>query len=128
MKKIHACNQKDRIVCEAIPGALVFYYQPARTSNRTELFRTNEFSPSVFEYFRKEGRNMSDRGFSITIKQFYEFRAYHNPKLSNIMDRLPGHIEYTIREQAKPQTQKKVANLKLMAPYVPMEIDREYAA
>lgn len=106
MKKINAIiNQKDRIVCEAIPGTLVFYYQPVGTKARIELFKTDSFSPSVLKYFRKHGRNMNDRGFSITIRQFYEFKDFYNPKLTDIMKRIPGHIEYVIREQIAPAKQ-----------------------
>lgn len=99
MKKINASiNQKDRIVCEAIPGALVFYYQPAGTKDRVQLFEAEAFSGSVWAYFRDHGRNMNDRGFSITIKQLYEFKEYRNAKLAHIINRIPAQVEYVIRE------------------------------
>lgn len=99
MKKIHACiNQKDRIICEAIPGALVFYYQPAGTKDRVQLFATEAFSGSVWAFFRDHGRNMNDRGFSLTIKQLYEFKEYRNAKLAHIINRIPAQVEYVLRE------------------------------
>lgn len=41
---------------------------------------------------------MNDRGFSLTIKELYEFKEYHNHKLAGVIKRIPGQIEYVIRE------------------------------
>lgn len=90
MKKIKASfDQKDRIVCVTNQGCHEFYYQPVGSKKRILLFTTDEFSGSVFAYFRNKGRNMSDIGFSLTIKELYQFKEYHNRKLAAVMKRIP---------------------------------------
>ena len=42
---------------------------------------------------------MNDRGFSLTIKELYEFKKYHDHKLATAMKRIPGQVEYVIRER-----------------------------
>ena len=130
MKKINACiNQKDRIVCEAILGALVFYYQPAGTKDRVQLFKTDAFSGSVWAYFRDHGRNMNDRGISITIKQLYMFKEYRNAKLAHIINRIPAQVEYVIREHiGSVDHEKAVSTCNPMATRYTIVDNREYAA
>ncbi len=102
MRKIKAMFDKnDRIVCISIPGKHQFFYQPVRTNERIWLFDTKDYSGSIFDYFRTKGRNMSERGFSLTIKELYEFKEYHNRKLLAVMERIPSQLEYVIRERSE---------------------------
>lgn len=113
MKKINnsSVNQKDRIVCVTVTGAHKFYYQPSKSKERLYLFATENFSGSVFAYFRDNGRCMGGRGFSLTIKELYEDRKmYRNPKIGKIFDRLPGMIDYVLRENAEQKEQVKCCN------------------
>ena len=104
MRKIRAraVDPKDRIVCEAVPGALVFYYRPVGTRDYVLLFQTGSFSRSVWTYFRNRGRNTNEGGFGITIRQLYEFTEYRNFKLTHVIDRIPSCVEYVIRERIEP--------------------------
>lgn len=102
MKRIKAdFNQKDRVVCVTIPGSHKFYYQPVGSKERILLFITDDFYGSVFAYFRDKGKNMSDRGFSLTIKELYEFKRFRNVKLTNVINQIPMEIDYVLREQRK---------------------------
>ena len=131
MKKINntSVNQKDRIVCVTVTGAHKFYYQPYKSSERLYLFSTEDFSGSVFAYFRDNGRCMEGRGFSLTIKELYEDRKmYRNPKIGKIFDRCPGMIDYVLRENVKqkePVKQRQKATKKNDKVYYN---DRELAA
>lgn len=130
MKKIHnsSVNQKDRIVCVTVTGAHKFYYQPSKSKERLYLFTTEDFSGSVFAYFRDNGRCMEGRGFSLTIKELYEDRKmYRNPKIGKIFDRLPGMIDYVLRENAEQKEQDKHNNKVKNADKIIYE-DRELAA
>lgn len=100
MKKIKSqVNPKDRIVCVTVTEAHKFYYQPYKSKERLYLFTTEDFSGSIFAYFRDNGRCMGGRGFSLTIKELYEDRRmYRNPKIGKVFDRLPGMIDYVLRE------------------------------
>ena len=102
MRRINATfNQKDRVICVTVNGGHEFYYQPARSNDRTLLFTMNEFSRSVFAFFREKGRNLNGRGFGLTIKELYEFKAFKNPKLTHVIERIPGMIEYVLRERTE---------------------------
>lgn len=101
MKKIKNVNQKDRVICVTVSGGHEFYYQPVNSKERIWLFETEDFSGSIFAYFRSKGRNLSDRGFSLTIKELYEFKEYHNYKLAAVMKRIPSQVEYVIRERSE---------------------------
>lgn len=91
-------DNKDRIICVSDIGKHKFYYQPVGTKERLWLFDTKTFSGSVFGFFRKHGRNLEGIGFSMTIKELYEAGNGRNKKISKIMDRIPGQIEYVLRE------------------------------
>lgn len=113
MRKINnsSVNLKDRIVCVTATGAHRFYYQPFKSNERHYLFATEDFSGSVFAYFRDSGRCMGGRGFSLTIKELYEDRKmYRNPKVGKIFDRLPGTIDHVLRENAEQKEQVKRYN------------------
>ena len=130
MKKIHnsSVNQKDRIVCVTVTGAHKFYYQPSKSKERLYLFTTEDFSGSVFTYFRDNGGCMDGRGFSLTIKELYEDRKmYRNPKIGKIFDRLPGMIDYVLRENAEQKEQDKHNNKVKNADKIIYE-DRKLAA
>lgn len=130
MKKINnsSVSQKDRIVCVTVTGAHKFYYQPSKSKERLYLFTTEDFSGSVFAYFRDNGRCMDGRGFSLTIKELYEDRKmYRNPKIGKIFDRLPRMINYVLRENAEQKEQDKHNNKVKNADKIIYE-DRELAA
>ena len=104
-------NQKDRIVCLSVPGKHKFFYQPYKSKERTYLFSTEEFSGSVFIYFRDNGRCLDKRGFSLTIKEIYEDRKmYRNPKIAKFFDRLPGELDKALRNKSDQQNQPKRNN------------------
>ena len=109
MRKINAkYDNSDRVVCVSIPGKHEFYYQPADTRERIWLFDTKDFSGSIFDYFRDKGRNMNDRGFSLTIKELYEFKKYYDHKLATVMKRIPGQVEYAIRERSENERNRNL--------------------
>ena len=113
MKKIKntSVSQKDRIVCVTVTEAHKFYYQPSKSKERLYLFTTEDFSGSVFAYFRDNGRYTVGRGYSLTIKELYEDRKmYRNPKLGKIFDRLPGMIDYVLCENTEQEEQGKHNN------------------
>ena len=118
MKKIKASfDQKDRIVCVTNQGCHEFYYQPVGSKKRILLFTTDEFSGSVFAYFRNKGRNMSDIGFSLTIKELYQFKEYHNRKLAAVMKRIPGQVEYVIREHSEGERSNNMQAISRVSDY-----------
>lgn len=110
MKKINnlSVKQEDRIVCVTVTGAHKIYYQPSRSKERIYLFSTDDFSGSIFAYFRDNGRCMGGRGFSLTIKEIYEDRKmYRNPKIGKIFDRIPGMVDYVLRDNNEDKEQDK---------------------
>ncbi len=99
MKRIKGSHtDKDRIVCVSIPGWHEFFYQPEGTKERYWLF-DKPFHGTIFHYFRKYGRNMAERGFSLTIGELYRFKAHRNRTLSHLMDRLVSQTDWLIREK-----------------------------
>lgn len=101
MRKIKAKHDNnDRIICVTITDKHRFYYQPAGSFERFWLFDTKEYSSSIFVYFRNRGRNMEGRGFSLTIKELYDFKNYQNPKLAAIIRQIPLQVDYILRESA----------------------------
>lgn len=105
MRKINAkCSNSDRVVCVTIPGKHEFYYQPVGTREQIWLFSTKDFSGDILNYFRGKGRNMSGRGFSLTIRELHGFKAYQNHKLAAVMKRIPGQVEYVIRERSADES------------------------
>lgn len=129
MKKIKAqVNPKDRVVCVTVTGAHKFYYQPYKSKERMYLFTTEDFSGSVFAYFRDNGRCMSGCGFSLTIKELYEDRkSYRNPKIAKIFERLPVMIDYVLREHTEQKEKVKYNNI-VKKPNKVFYEDRELAA
>ena len=130
MKKINnsSVNQKDRIVCVSGTGAHILFYQPNKSKERIYLFTTEDFSGSVFTYFRDNGRCLDGRGFSLTIKELYEDRKmYRNFKVGKLFDRLPGMIDYVLREKTIDKEQVNLNDKVLNADKVIYE-DREIAA
>ena len=88
MKKINnlSVKQEDRIVCVTVTGAHKIYYQPSRSKERIYLFSTD----------------------SLTIKEIYEDRKmYRNPKIGKIFDRIPGMVDYVLRDNNEDKEQDK---------------------
>lgn len=109
MKKINArINQKDRVICVTGEGFHSFYYQPSGTKERIPLFPVYEFSGSVFAFFRDKGRNMDGRGFSLTIKELYEFKRYKNKKLTTVVSRIPLMIDDSLKEHQRATTENRI--------------------
>ena len=128
MKKIKASfDQKDRIVCVTNQGCHEFYYQPVGSKKRILLFTTDEFSGSVFAYFRNKGRNMSDIGFSLTIKELYQFKEYHNRRLAAVMKRIPGQVEYVIREHSEGERSNNMQGISGVSDYCHSDHDERAA-
>ena len=128
MKKIKASfDQKDRIVCVTNQGCHEFYYQPVGSKKRILLFTTDEFSGSVFAYFRNKGRNMSDIGFSLTIKELYQFKEYHNRKLAAVMKRIPDQVEYVIREHSEGERSNNMQAISRVSDYCHSDHDERAA-
>ena len=110
MKKINAnFSQKDRVICVTEQDTHKFYYKPANSKERTLLFAT-DFSRSVLDYFRNKGRATDGNGYEITLRELYAFKDFRNYKLSKLMERIPGMIEYVIREYLTPE-EKSTAKL-----------------
>lgn len=136
MKKIkHSINQKDRIVCVALPKEIRFYYQFFDTGERIALNtskddRKKPFTGSIFNFFRKKGRYFDGHsGFSLTLKELYSTKRcyYRNPKLAKLFDRLSDAIDLALRERDEKQSLSKdyyTVNNK----YVVICKDRELAA
>ncbi len=111
MKRINVKhNNKDRVICVTERDKHRFYYQPVGTSSRFWLFDTRRFSGSVFAFFRKNGRNLSDEGFSLTVKELYGIGRSRNCKINKIMDRIPGQAEYVLRENFADEYESKEAS------------------
>lgn len=130
MRKIKASfDQKDRVVCVTNYGCHEFYYQPVGSKERIPLFMTDEFSGSVFAYFRDKGRNMNGRGFSLTIRELYEFKHFHNMKLTTVINRIPTMIDYVLRERLdQMESEKKTISTKKEPTNGNHYEDRELAA
>ena len=129
MRKIKAkFDKNDRIVCISVPGKHQFFYQPAGTNERIWLFNTKDYSGSIFNYFRTKGRNMSDMGFSLTIKELYEFKEYHTHKLVALMERIPSQVEYVIRERSENEINQNKRAVSCNQVYRDLDHDDERAA
>lgn len=92
-------DNKDRIICVSEIGKHKFYFQPIGTKECLWLFDTKNFSGSVFAFFRKYGRMLDDIGFCMTVKELYEVGNGHNVKISKILEHIPMHVEYVLRER-----------------------------
>jgi len=98
MKKISSVhNDRDLILCTAVPGKLQFSYQPLHATKSYYLFDC-DMNKEVLAYFRSVGTNISPHSFALTIEELYRFRDYHNRKLAHLIPRIPGHVDYVIRE------------------------------
>ena len=99
MKKINEKHsEKDRIICIS-SDKHQFYYQPAGTNDRFWLLDVPSYSHSVFTYFLNRGRRDREQEFSLTIGELYRFRDFHNIKLAHILERIPGLVDYVIRNE-----------------------------
>lgn len=131
MRKIRGnFNQKDRIICVTVHGGHEFYYQPVGSTERIWLFETEDFSGSIFAYFRDKGRTVDGRGFGLTIKQMYEFKEFQNVKLCKLFtDRIPKMVEYVVRERLEQkEMEKKIITTSKEATHSRYCEDRELAA
>lgn len=96
MRKIKNINisQKDRIICKSLPNKLHFFYKAAGTNEELYLFET-AYSPSLYQYFRDNGRKDGINALSMTISQAYRHPKY-NKKLTKFFERLPKMIDYVL--------------------------------
>lgn len=108
MKKIKASfDEKDRVLCVTGRDRHEFYYQPIRSSERILLFVMDEFSGSVWSYFREKGRNMNGRGFSLTIRELYDFKLFHNAKLTKVIQRITMVMNDVLSEHLEQKKAEK---------------------
>ena len=99
MKKIKMqFNQKDRVIIRNVHDGHEFYYQPVDSKISMYLFRIDNFSGSISEYFRNRGRSLGNGSYSMTIKELYTFKKFDNPKLTNTIKRIPMMIDYVLTE------------------------------
>ncbi len=127
MKKIKAKHdKKDRIICVTSAGKHDFYYVPVGTKERFWLLNTKDFSGSIFGFFRKNGRNMDGRGFSLTIKEIYEIGKSKNDKINKIMDRIPSQVEYVIRENCLDMEKNELSFADRKEQVISFSYDSEY--
>lgn len=96
MRKIKNANisQRDRIVCESVPNMLRFSYKAAGKNEEMYLFET-DYSPSLYQYFRDNGRKDGINALSMTISQAHQHPKY-NKKLTKFFERLPKMIDYVL--------------------------------
>ena len=71
---------------------------------------------------------MSDMGFSLTIKELYEFKEYHNHKLVALMERIPSQVEYVIRERSEDEINQNKHAVSCIQVYRDLDHDDERAA
>ena len=127
MKKIKMNHSNsDRIICVTTEGQHNFYYQPAKSKDRFWLVKCN-FSGSIFTYFRDKGRNMDGAGYSVTIREFYNFR-HENEKLGRLMDRLPDLINFVIKEHLNNAAVQTVPVIKYPNEHMPSNIHEDEIA
>ena len=128
MKKIKTqVNPKDRIICVTFAGSHKFYFQSYKSKEQLCLFDKRR-SPSIYSFFKDYGVCLNGLGYSITLKQFYEHRnMYRNHKLKELFDRLPGMIDYVLRENTEQNEQGKGNNRVKNARKINFE-DHEFAA
>ena len=110
MKKIKSSliNENDRIECVSVPHAHHFFLLEAKSRKRIYLFSKQDFSGSLFTYFRNNGRCLNGNGWSLTIKEIYKDKScYRNYKVAKLFDRLPGIIDSALSEFDIQQKQTK---------------------
>ena len=92
MKKMNAVvNQNDRVVINIINRESIQYVLvEAKTGKETLLGKPIEFSLSVKKYFGVKGR---------MLKELYDFKSWHNPKLQIEMKRIWRALDEVHREK-----------------------------
>ena len=92
MKKMNAAvNQNDRVVINIINRESIQYVLvEAKTDKETLLGKPIEFSLSVKKYFGVKGR---------MLKELYDFKSWHNPKLQIEMKRIWRALDEVHREK-----------------------------
>lgn len=92
MKKMNAVvNQNDRVVINIINRESIQYVLvEAKTGKETLLGKPIEFSLSVKKYFGVKGR---------MLKELYDFKSWHNPKLQTEMKRIWRVLDEVHREK-----------------------------
>ena len=98
MKKIKAItrNDNDRIIWITADGNHNIYYQPFNGKEKHWIMQC-KYSRSIYTYFHGNGKRVGTEEYSLTVRQFYKFRAHHNLKLGHLMSRLPGLIDYVLQ-------------------------------
>jgi len=87
-------RNNDRILARSGLDVLHFYYKGAK---KTEYLFTTPYSPSVYAYFRDRGK---------TIRQIYQFREWHNLRLSKTISRIPSAVKYAISMQVPEKEER----------------------
>lgn len=97
-KKLTANRYKDEWYTKTVTyGQHSFYYQPSRSSQPIYLFSTKRYSPSIANFFAKNGLLVQNDGCmqsrSITLRELYRLRRYQsNYMLDTILNRIPTVI------------------------------------
>lgn len=100
MKKINVNHDdKDCIILVTEEGKYKFYYQPVGTNERLWLFDAKSEYKTVFDFFQKKGRQLKQNGFIITVREIYKSGKTSNFVINKILERMPGQIEYVLRER-----------------------------
>lgn len=94
-EKLTPNRHKDKWYTKTITyGQHSFYYLPSRSSQPIYLFSTKRYSPSIANFFAKNGLLVQDDGCtqsrSITLRELYGLRRYQsNYMLDTILNRIP---------------------------------------
>lgn len=97
-EKLTANRYKDEWYTKTIThGQHSFYYQPTRSSQPIYLFSTKRYSPSIANFFAKNGLLVQDDNYiqsrSITLRELYRLHRYQsNYILDAILNRIPVAI------------------------------------
>lgn len=97
-EKLTANRYKDEWYTQTVTcGQHSFYYQPSRSAQPIYLFSTKRYSPSIANFFAKNGLLVQDDGCtqsrSITLRELYRLhRCQSNYMLDTILNRIPAAI------------------------------------
>lgn len=133
--KIKGKNNSDHILCVSErtpmpnrrkPGSRVrytgkhsFYYRPASGGEPVFLYSVERYSPSIFDFFQKNGRLVCDEDtnvtYTMTLGQLYRANIHrYNCVMDKLFDQLSYQINYVIRyelEDPEPARKEKIIPL-----------------
>ena len=100
MKRIRAKHDnKDRIIYFSRGKQHRLYYRPVRSRQECWLFDIDDTkAPALFHFFRRNGLAIDDYSFSMTLGEIHSLRCVHNYRIQTVIERIPGQVDYAIRE------------------------------